>query len=403
MLVLTASTWLSAHGDAAGGQSQAERLAAARREKADNLLPAHVSPAEARIRGLERTRFPFSIFQQGFHGLRPVVGGMPSGSGFVAGGGYVRGLESETLTLSADARYSTRGFRQAELRIAFPTVQSGHPVRAFVNASFQDYPGLRFFGLGNDSQAENRSFFGQENQIVGGGLTSENRWLDVGVEFNRLRIEPGPANREPSIEGTFSFVRNPALAPLFDRTTDYNIIGGFVRFNLLDVYNHPRVGVTLTIESYRYDDQDLDLLNFSKVVGHLQGHVPLGTRNRRLAFRIRTSHSTADRGNVVPIPLMETLGGGSTVRGYREYRFRDTRNLLVNVEYRWEVWTYMDFAFFYDGGKVFRDEDDLNFDDPHNGYGWGVRVHPPGEVFVSVDLAHSDEGFKLHFGSGLGF
>ena len=153
--------------------SQAERLTALRREKAENLTPAEVSSGEARMRGIEKSRFPFSIFQQGFHGFRPVMGGMPSGSGFVMGGGYVRGLESEIFTVSADARYSTRGFTQADVRLALPTTQSGRPVRAFVNASYQDYPGLRFYGLGNDTQPADRVFFGQTNQILGGGLTAE--------------------------------------------------------------------------------------------------------------------------------------------------------------------------------------------------------------------------------------
>ena len=169
--------------------SQAEQLAALRREKAENLTPAEVSSGEARMRGIEKSRFSFSIFQQGFHGFRPVMGGMPAGSGFVMGGGYVRGLESELFTVSADARYSTRGFTQADVRLALPTAQSGRPVRAFVNASYQDYPGFRFYGLGNDTQPADRVFFGQTNQILGGGLTAESRWVDGGVEVNRMTIE----------------------------------------------------------------------------------------------------------------------------------------------------------------------------------------------------------------------
>ncbi len=184
-------------------QSQAERLAAARREKAQNLTPARVSSGEARLRGIEKSRFPFSIFQQGFHGFRPVMGGMPSGSGFVVGGGYVRGLESEVFTVSADARYSTRGFKQADVRLALPTAQSGRPIRAFLNASYQDYPGLRFFGLGNDSGSEDRVFFGQKNQIFGGGVTAESHWVDLSVEANRMTIETGSANRDPSVEAVF--------------------------------------------------------------------------------------------------------------------------------------------------------------------------------------------------------
>ena len=120
------------------GQSQADRLAAARRAKAENLTPAEVSSGEARVRSLEEARFPQNIFVKGFRGFRPVFGGMPSGSGLVFGGGYVRGLESEIFTASADARFSTRGFKQADIRLLLPTAQSGRPIRAFVNASYQE-------------------------------------------------------------------------------------------------------------------------------------------------------------------------------------------------------------------------------------------------------------------------
>ena len=331
------------------------------------------------------------------------MGGMPSGSGFVVGGGYVRGLESEVFTVSADARYSTRGFKRADVRLALPTAQSGRPIRAFLNASYQDYPGLRFFGLGNDSGSEDRVFFGQKNEIFGGGVTAESRWVDLSVEANRMTIETGSANRDPSVEAVFPVIQDPSVAPLFGARTDYNVVGGSVTLNLVDRYNYPRVGLWMTAEGWRYDDQDLDRFSFTRLVGHVRGQIPLGSRNRRVAFQLRTSHSTADSRNEVPVYLMETLGGASSVRGYSEYRFRDTRNLLVNLEYRWEVWTYTDFAFFYDGGKVFSNEDDLDFNGLHNGYGFGIHVHTPGETFFNIDLAKSVEGFVLHFGSGLGF
>lgn len=45
----------------------------------------------------------------------------------------------------------------------------------------------------------------------------------------------------------------------------------------------------------------------------------------------------------------------------------------------------------------------LDFNGLHNGYGFGIHVHTPGETFFNIDLAKSVEGFVLHFGSGLGF
>jgi outer membrane protein assembly factor BamA len=112
---------------------------------------------------------------------------------------------------------------------------------------------------------------------------------------------------------------------------------------------------------------------------------------------------TPDSGQQVPFYLMETIGGANTVRGYKEFRFRDVRSLLVNLEYRWEVMPYLDFAFFGDGGKVFSDLHDFNFRRLHYGYGGGVRVHAPGPMHLNLDLAHSKEGFVFHISSGIGF
>ena len=250
------------------------------------------------------------------------------------------------------------------------------------------------------AERADRSFFAQTTTRVGAGIEAAlSRFVDVGADVDRMTIEIGTANREPSIEDVFA----PTDAVAFGTETDFQVYGGFVRINLLDQYDFPPVGLDLTLEGWRYDDQDLDVLSFSKLVGQIRLQVPLGVRSRRFAVKLRTSHSMADAGSQVPFYLMETIGGSRTLRGFDEYRFRDTRNLVLNAEYRWEVWTYASFAFFYDAGKVFSDADDLNFDGMRSGYGFGLRVHAPGPVFFNVDLARGIEGYKLHIGGGPSF
>ena len=100
---------------------------------------------------------------------------------------------------------------------------------------------------------------------------------------------------------------------------------------------------------------------------------------------------------------METLGGANSIRGFKEYRFPDTRNLLLNAEYRWEVWSYVDFAFFYDAGKVFSKAADLDLRNLKSGYGFGIRAHSPTGMVVRFDFSRSNEGFILHIGSGPSF
>ena len=110
-------------------------------------------------------------------------------------------------------------------------------------------------------------------------------------------IETGSANRDPSVEAVFPVIQDPSVAPLFGARTDYNVVGGSVTLNLVDRYNYPRVGLWMTAEGWRYDDQDLDRFSFTRLVGHVRGQIPLGSRNRRVAFQLRTSHSTAGSRN----------------------------------------------------------------------------------------------------------
>ena len=95
-------------------QSQQEELAEQRREKAERLQPERVSSWEGRVRSLEEANFPSNILVQGFNGFRPVIGGLPSGSGFVGGVGWGHGVEGEWYEVDAAAVYSTRGFQTVE-------------------------------------------------------------------------------------------------------------------------------------------------------------------------------------------------------------------------------------------------------------------------------------------------
>ena len=64
--------------------------------------------------------------------------------------------------------------------------------------------------------------------------------------------------------------------------------------------------------------------------------------------------STSDQatGQQVPFYLMPTLGGNDSLRGFRDYRFRGPHALLLQGEYRFEIWSGLDGALFYDAGKV---------------------------------------------------
>ena len=99
------------------------------------------------------------------------------------------------------------------------------------------------------------------------------------------------------------------------------------------------------------------------------------SERRVFTARAYLSTASASSGQAVPFYLMPTLGGNETLRGYQAYRFRGPHALLLQGEYRFEVWSGLDAALFYDAGKVALRRRDLGFRDLETNYGFGFRFN----------------------------
>ena len=89
-------------------QTRAEILQNEREAKRGELVPYEISSTEARLLRIQQLNFPRNIFVRGWNQFRPLIGGMPTGSGFVVGPGFVNGLDRENFDFEANARVSTR-------------------------------------------------------------------------------------------------------------------------------------------------------------------------------------------------------------------------------------------------------------------------------------------------------
>jgi outer membrane protein assembly factor BamA len=98
----------------------------------------------------------------------------------------------------------------------------------------------------------------------------------------------------------------------------------------------------------------------------------------------------------VPFYFQRTLGGPDDLRGFRRFRFRDRNLLLLQAEYRWEIFTAVDGAIFYDTGKVASRPGDLTLQDLESDYGIGFRFGTRNGVFLRVEGAFGSSGGK-HF------
>lgn len=378
-----------------------EALRRQREEKAKELEPYEVSGTEARIRGWEKHKFPQRIFIKGWRGFRPVIGGMPSGSGTVFGGGYIHGLENQYFQFQANGRYSTKGYTTADAEIVYPTPQEHRRFEIKGRTEYRNLKSLNFFGIGNETtQDDERTYRLNDRSVNSHFWLNPRGLLSVGAQVGWYSAETGTGTDVDPDETMF----DPADLPGFGiPRNDFGVAGGWVEFDMRDKWEQPPVGIEARITALRFEDLDENDFDFTRLIADVKGYIPLGHRNRILALRFRTSHSDRESGSLVPFYLMETLGGAKTIRGFDEFRFRDRRNFLIQAEYRWEIWAFVDMTVFVDTGKVFSDLNDFNFEDLHTGYGFGLRVHTPGGFRLRFDLARSTEGIKLHISAGPSF
>jgi outer membrane translocation and assembly module TamA len=101
--------------------------------------------------------------------------------------------------------------------------------------------------------------------------------------------------------------------------------------------------------------------------------------------------------------MLPALGGGSSLRAYSSWRFRDQNSMLLQGEWRIMINRYLDLAFFYDTGKVAATTSDLDFNGMKDDFGVGVRFHGPFDTPLRVELAKGREGFNIVFSSSAVF
>lgn len=108
-----------------------------------------------------------------------------------------------------------------------------------------------------------------------------------------------------------------------------------------------------------------------------------------------------DSNGYIPWAADYTLGGDSTLRGYKDKRFRGDQMFLGNAELRLPVHKNASLVLFYDVGRAWDSNkgEGFSWNELSKGYGLGVRVRTPlGNL--RLDFAQGNEESRVHFGFG---
>ena len=178
--------------------------------------------------------------------------------------------------------------------------QSLETERLFVDfyTKLESSPQVDFYGLGGDSSLDNRSSYLYDDLAADFRIGYEILGsLRIGGTIGVVNVHTGSGTRSgvPSLEEVFT----PEEAPGFGLDTWYSRWGGFIEVDYRDLPGGPRSGGYYATTIRQYEDEGLDVFNFTQMVFEIQQYIPYFNKNRVIAFRLRAEITSEDEGSTV--------------------------------------------------------------------------------------------------------
>ena len=321
-------------------------------------------------------------------GFYPRIGGLSQGSGFAGGAGYRRHLDWAYVDVSGAV--STKAYRGIDATLGWVDTRY---LDVSTKLTFRNNTQDDFYGLGMDSTDATRVDYGiRSTDLSTGAAVHVTPWLRLGADVGYLvpSVRHGRDDNLRTIETIFTDATAPGLAQQPDFVHD----SVFAEADSRDAHGFPRRGGFYRAAYALWNDRTLEQFNFRRfdaIGSHFFSVAP----NDVVALRLALSYANNAPGDRVPFYMLPYVGGGDTIRSFREFRFRDENAGVFNAEFRHKVHSMAHVAGFVDFGKVARDWQDI---DPHHvkhAYGIGLRGGTDDKTYVRFDVAHGDGGTRV--------
>jgi hypothetical protein len=369
----------------AAQESRTASLEKLREEKAAALQPYQPGAIERTLLFVERVDPMRKIAPHNGFFVQYGYTGKPVGSGIGASVGYRHDLFDRRARVTVETGATWRRYRIVRADFSVSSLARGR-LELGVEGLDHHQPEEDFYGLGAASLDGNRvSFSFDRREVQGRAVVKPGGGVQIGIRSGRLAatVGGGRDSRFPSIEERFSDDDAPGLVLQPDFL--YNEFFGLV--DRRDQPGNPRAGGYYGFSYRRYSDLDVDRYDFRAFEADLQHFFPIFDKKRVIALRGHIVTTGAENGQIVPFYFRPTLGGSDSLRSERDFRFRDSNMLAMNVEYRWEAFSGLDMALFTDLGEVAPRAADLDFNDLERAFGLGFRFNTYRSVFLRLDVA----------------
>ena len=397
-------------------QTRQELLRQQREEKRAHVEPHKANRVEEQMIRFDKGETP-TIADRNWKGFYPRIAWPARGSGAALGFRYWQRDFWGRLDAAGAAFYSWRRYQHYDVQLGLiPHVGRRIPQKSwrgddvydlastqpgfaripfFMTLRYRYLPQEDFYGLGPDSELENRTIYLQEEgrlYFTTGYQFTDHSVLLFNGGFQRNEIGAGKSSTYPSTEDIFDDMTAPGLKD----PPNYVRWGTQFLFDRRDEPGNPHRGFMVALSYSRFDDRTEDSFSFDRYGLDARAFVPLGSPQRVLALRSALLMDEADGGNVVPFFMQRSLGGSHTLRGFDSFRWRGAKVMLYQAEYRWEPLPFWDLDIFVDAGAVGGRVEALSFDNLEVDWGFGTRIKTYRDVVVRVEIAFSNETTRYY-------
>lgn len=327
---------------------------------------------------------------------RPFFESAYQGGGFPFGVGYRRHLSPYNL-FDLRGSYTLSGYKRAEAELTAPHLFHRRGVLSLLGG-WREATQVGFYGVGADSSEDQRTSYQFERPYAAATLTlrpTRNHWtLDGGLEWTQWKQRPGEGSF-PSVETVFT----PQTLSGLGASVTYLHSQGTVGFDWRPFQGYSRRGGYYGVTVHDYTDTG-GAFGFSQIDYEAIQHIPILREAWVVTLHglAQTAYQQDDQ--AIPFFMLPSIGGGSTLRGFSSWRFRDRNSLLLQAEWRIMANRFLDTAVFYDTGKVAARTSDLDFTGMRHDVGVGFRFHGPDATLLRLDVARSREGTRIVFAAG---
>ena len=322
-----------------------------------------------------------------------------SGGGFTLGAGRASFVSAYNY-IDVRGSWTFSNYKRLEAEFIAPRLFK-RTASLSVLGGWRDATQVGFYGIGNETQDENRTNYRFKRPYVSALInwfpTRRIFFLHGGAELTQWKQISGEGSF-PSVETVYT----PATLPGLGATIQYFHLQYGLGIDWRTSPGYSRRGGLLSATVHEYRDNDDDF-GFRFTEYEAIQHIPILREAWVLSFRARVQTSSEYDNQQVPYFMLPSIGGGSSLRGYSSWRFRDNNSLVLQGEWRIMVNRYLDLALFYDTGKVAARTEDLDLHQLKSDYGVGVRFHGPFSTPLRIEFAKSREGRSLVFSSSASF